>query len=125
MVGEKKVITRAEAYALGKKTYYTGKPCKHGHHSERYVNGGACVGCFRRFRVRMNPWTAELEPYHTEQLWIPRTLDREARIMLRYYLQTCIYHYAREKGLMTTALALAEDAHRTRPPQLEDPRLND
>lgn len=122
---EKLLITRIQAYAKGSKTFYTGKPCKHGHFAERYTNGGACIACFRRYRVRMNPWTHELEPYHTEQMWIPRTLSREQRIMLRYYLQTCVYHYTRVQGLMTTGLAVAEGAHNTRPPQLADPRLND
>lgn len=122
---EKVLITREQAYARGSKTYYTGKPCKHGHHAERYTNGGACVACFRRYRVRMNPWTGELEPYHTEQLWAPRTLDREQRILMRHYLQTCIYSYARAMGLMTNGLTIAEGAHLAKPPQLEDPRLND
>ena len=31
---------------LGLKTYNTGKPCKHGHFSDRYVQG-ACIECVR------------------------------------------------------------------------------
>jgi hypothetical protein len=38
------LITRKEAQAAGLKKYFTGKPCKEGHVSERYVNGG-CIGC--------------------------------------------------------------------------------
>jgi hypothetical protein len=38
------IITRAEAKAKGLKRYFTGKPCKRGHVSERRV-GGNCVDC--------------------------------------------------------------------------------
>lgn len=38
------IISRKEAKAKGLKRYYTGKPCKHGHVSERYI-GGPCVSC--------------------------------------------------------------------------------
>ena len=39
------IITRKEALELGLSKYYTGKPCKHGHLSERYTKSGACVEC--------------------------------------------------------------------------------
>lgn len=39
------VISREAAKALGRKKYYTGKPCKHGHVDERYVALGKCVAC--------------------------------------------------------------------------------
>jgi len=29
----------------GKKRYFTGRPCKHGHTSERFTSGGACIAC--------------------------------------------------------------------------------
>jgi hypothetical protein len=38
-------MTRAEALAAGKSTYWTGKPCKHGHVAERYVLNWTCVTC--------------------------------------------------------------------------------
>jgi hypothetical protein len=38
------IIKRKEALVLGLKRYYTGKPCKHGHIVERYIDGG-CVEC--------------------------------------------------------------------------------
>lgn len=40
-----KIITRTEAAKTGMKRYYTGKPCKHGHVSERWVYNGHCVAC--------------------------------------------------------------------------------
>jgi hypothetical protein len=36
---------RAEALAKGSQTYDTGKPCKHGHFSPRYVSTHACIEC--------------------------------------------------------------------------------
>jgi hypothetical protein len=42
---EKPTITRAEAKAQGLITYYTDKPCKAGHVSERYVSKNQCVAC--------------------------------------------------------------------------------
>ena len=41
------IITRTEAQAQGLKTYFTGKPCKHGHVAERYTSRGICVECTR------------------------------------------------------------------------------
>ena len=38
------IITRKEALCLGLKRYYTGKPCKHGHLSERLISYG-CITC--------------------------------------------------------------------------------
>lgn len=40
-----KIISRSEAKAAGLKRYFTGKPCKHGHVSARYVVDHACVEC--------------------------------------------------------------------------------
>ena len=45
-------MKRAEAKALGLKFYNTGKPCKHGHLSDRYVQG-ACIACVK---FQTNAW---------------------------------------------------------------------
>ena len=42
-----RIISRAEAKALGLKCYFAGKPCKRGHVAERYVSGNGCVECDR------------------------------------------------------------------------------
>lgn len=39
------IIPRAEASKKGLKFYFTGKPCKRGHVSERYVANGRCMAC--------------------------------------------------------------------------------
>jgi len=41
------IISRTHAKEQSLTHYYTGKPCKHGHDSERYVNDGKCVACIR------------------------------------------------------------------------------
>lgn len=41
------IISRAEAKAAASKRYFTGKPCKHGHVSERVTVNGACTECDR------------------------------------------------------------------------------
>jgi hypothetical protein len=38
------IISKKEAKDLGLNRYFTGKPCKHGHLSERYMCNG-CVSC--------------------------------------------------------------------------------
>lgn len=38
-------VTRADALAAGKTRFYTGKPCKHGHLSERTSANGGCIAC--------------------------------------------------------------------------------
>ena len=40
-----KIISRIEAQEQGLKKFFTGKPCKHGHISERRVSGGQCLEC--------------------------------------------------------------------------------
>lgn len=41
------IVTRQEAIAGRLSRYYTGKPCKNGHISERYTRISACIGCMR------------------------------------------------------------------------------
>ncbi|WP_458038803.1 hypothetical protein [Pantoea ananatis] len=47
-----KIITRMDAAKAGLKRYYTGKMCKHGHKSERYVYNGHCVECAMNSSLR-------------------------------------------------------------------------
>jgi len=39
------IITCKKAKAKGLNMYFTGKPCKYGHISERYVSNGDCIDC--------------------------------------------------------------------------------
>lgn len=51
-------LSRAAAIKAGAKTYFTGKPCKRGHVSERYAANGTCIECFnarQRAAYHANP----------------------------------------------------------------------
>jgi len=50
------IIDKKTARSEGLKHYYTGKPCKQGHDSERYVNDGKCAQCVRD---RVAKWKAD------------------------------------------------------------------
>src|ERR1019366_1843671 len=39
------IISYKDAKARGLKRYFTGKPCKHGHLSEKFVSNCCCVTC--------------------------------------------------------------------------------
>lgn len=41
------ILTRADAYRLGLKKFYTGHPCRNGHIAERYVSTKGCIECLR------------------------------------------------------------------------------
>lgn len=41
------IIVRKEAIQLGYERYYTGKPCKHGHISQRFTKTRICIECNR------------------------------------------------------------------------------
>jgi hypothetical protein len=40
--------TIAEAKEQGSKTYWSGKPCKHGHHAPRWTSSSTCVVCHKQ-----------------------------------------------------------------------------
>lgn len=45
------IISQEQAKLLGLLKFYTGKPCRKGHLSERYANGtGICVQCVRAWK---------------------------------------------------------------------------
>jgi len=39
------IITRKQAKEQGLDRYYTGRPCKHNHDSERFLSNGSCIEC--------------------------------------------------------------------------------
>lgn len=51
-------IPRLEAATLGAKTFFTGKPCKYGHTSERYTSSGCCVECALK-NARESDWRSK------------------------------------------------------------------
>jgi 5-methylcytosine-specific restriction endonuclease McrA len=55
VAGDKPIISRAEAKALGLKRYFTGKPCRRGHIVERYVSIHCCIECHRLASAARGP----------------------------------------------------------------------
>lgn len=54
-----RTMQRTEAKRRGLKRYFTGRPCKHGHVAERFVNNAGCVECHRaRMRAQHRVWYA-------------------------------------------------------------------
>jgi ribosomal protein L44E len=43
-----KKTTREQAASAGQNKFYTGRPCRVGHLTERWVISGSCVECTRR-----------------------------------------------------------------------------
>lgn len=53
-------VTRAAALAAGAATYFTGKPCKHGHIAARYTANWTCVTCHNaRCAAALPGWRAK------------------------------------------------------------------
>lgn len=74
-----KLISRRQAIAFGFKRYYTGKPCKYGHISERYVASFQCYECSQQdeYKVRKRAITKE---------WVKANPERAAENDRRKYL---------------------------------------
>jgi hypothetical protein len=67
------ILTRKQAKLLGLKKYFTGKPCKNNHVSERYVDGGNCVECLKEKHVNADKElkrVKDLDYYHKNKTTI-------------------------------------------------------
>lgn len=43
------ITSREEAFRAGLNRFYTGRPCRNGHLSERYVSTQGCIACLRKY----------------------------------------------------------------------------
>lgn len=68
------LITKSEAKDKGLPRYYTGKPCKRNHYSERYI-GGDCVECIR---LQSSKWRSENpeRKLYLDRLWKKENNER-------------------------------------------------
>jgi hypothetical protein len=70
------LVSRKEAIARGLDRYFTGKPCKRGHFSERYTKFTSCIACLHEYRER--PESKEwLKQYNAKRRNDPRYLEIE------------------------------------------------
>lgn len=88
------LISRREAWQLGHKRYFTGKPCQQGHITQRYVSSGACLDCLNPYKFRAHPFDKNLVPYECPKLWAPNYFTVEQYLLLEKYLQQCIDAFA-------------------------------
>jgi hypothetical protein len=49
----RKPMERKTAFQLGLRKYFTGRPCRHGHMSERYTLSGGCIECLTNYQSRI------------------------------------------------------------------------
>ena len=63
----KEIISLAEARAIGYKRYFTGKPCKRGHVSERYTNSKHCIQCLKE-RNKSPAFRAYYKKYYRQYI---------------------------------------------------------
>lgn len=61
------IISRKEAIEKGLKVYFTGKPCKYGHVSERYVSGSGCLECGKEHKEQNKEYMKEYNKKYYQQ----------------------------------------------------------
>lgn len=126
------IITRQDAKAAGKKRYFTGKPCTHGHIAQRQTAGSICVIC-NKLRLASKPGLM----YEYAKKWREKNSDkrreesrrRNAKPHIREaaakrYLQKKLFEPERLKREIAASKALKEDkladlAGRPRPQRCE------
>jgi transposase len=62
------IVSRSEAAALGLPRYFTGKPCKRGHVTERRTDNADCFDCIAMFKGRQPSGTAEQNRQRNDRL---------------------------------------------------------
>lgn len=62
-----KIISKKDAISLGLKRYFTGKPCKRGHISERNTSKSTCLECKRlHYRKNKEYYSKKAKEYYLE-----------------------------------------------------------
>lgn len=87
------LITREDAASKARRYFFTGKPCKHGHVSPRYVSTGGCLGCLNKWRnlQAKNAFSKDLIPWDKPRpFWRSKRLTAEQLVELEKYVQRCI-----------------------------------
>lgn len=74
------IIPRKKAKEIGLQFYFTGKPCKYGHISERYVRNGLCVHCDREYKSENKE-----RIYNYKMKWHQKHREQELERMRRSY----------------------------------------
>jgi hypothetical protein len=91
------VISRQEAISKKLKTYFTGKPCKRGHISERLINC-MCLECKKENRNRYKKNNLEkLKKYNRE--YSKKNYSTEKRkLSYQNNIESELYHHAKQRA---------------------------
>lgn len=77
------IVSRSEAVSVGKTRYFTGKPCKYGHISERMVSNKGCVVCLREATKQ---WSlGDTRSAARQQQWKEQNREQYREAKRRYY----------------------------------------
>jgi len=79
--------TRAQAIAEGEKTYFTGKPCPHGHIAERRTRDCFCVECRKNHqRIYQRAYIKEYERKDDRKQYF-KEYDKQRDVLKKYARQ--------------------------------------
>lgn len=92
------LISREEAKRQGRKRFYTGKPCKHGHVSERYTKSNSCAEC-----VKLNVSKARQNSKHLT--------IQEAQSLFKYCKDTGKMWRINHDGVLCLATQITSDGY--------------
>lgn len=76
------IISRKEAKQKGLKYYFTGKPCKKGHMSKRYIKNSCCYECNKQHRKN---WYDGNPEYNKE--YYEKNIEQLKQDWMKYYEQ--------------------------------------
>lgn len=79
-----KITSRAHGRTAGSTRYFTGKPCKHGHITQRFVSSGQCLTCSAGY---LKSWKSR-HPEETRahfQRWVNKNRDAKREMDRGYY----------------------------------------
>lgn len=115
------IKTRKQAMMAGENTYFTGKPCKNGHMSYRYVQSGACYDCINATRVAADSPTAKARE---QRLTEAATALKVKNLVKENLALVKVRIFAQEReGVALAAYALAAMRFPTLSPSDIDPRI--
>ena len=115
------IKTRKQAMMAGENTYFTGKPCKNGHMSYRYVQSGACYDCINSTRVSVDSPTAKAREQRLQQA---ATVLQAKNLVKENLALVKVRIFAQEReGVALAAYALAAMRFPTLSPSDIDPKV--
>lgn len=106
-------ITRREALSQGLTHFFTGKPCKHDHISNRYVNSGVCVECmiirvkahqakYRKIELRTTKASVSNPRVYKFVVELPLAATEEQRAVFATWVQNeCVQAFFGPLGLIS------------------------